>query len=1279
MPLGIREPVRMICLLVLGLALSLTPGRALWAADALQEGFVNPPDSAKPHTWWHWMNGNVTKEGITADLEAMKHVGVGGAQIFNADCGIPPGPVPFMSEQWREMTKHAVTEADRLGVELCMHNCAGWSSSGGPWNTPEHGMQIVVTSEQKVKGPSKFSGVLPQPPKKLDCYHNIAVLAFKTPEGEDVKMWAFSPKVTSSAERAGGKIMDAKGNIRVSFDAPIPREPEFVQFEFAQPFQARTLIIAGSGTRSCGGSLQVSDDGQKFRIVRPFAFSHEGSRLACEFEPVSARFYKVVFNRADTRTKKVHITEITLSPAVRIDNIDGKAAYVRMDNIQPKAGATVPPEAVVKRDAIVDLTSRMQPDGKIEWDVPEGDWTLLRLGYTPNGRSNHPAPKEGTGLECDKLSREAMDAHFAGMVQKVIDDVGPLAGKAFNNVLIDSYEVGSQNWTPRFREEFQKRRGYDLLTYLPTFTGRVVDSPEMSERFLWDLRRTIADLFAENYAGRLGELCHQHNMRLSIEPYGNGPFEDMSYGGRADIPMGEFWAGGGASGSCKLASSVGHIYGKTVIGAESFTASPENGRWTNDPYSMKALGDVIWSQGVNRFIFHRYAQQPWMDRFPGMTMGQWGTHFERTNTWWEQGAAWLKYVARSQYLLQQGLFVGDACYFCGEGAPVGLRAGKPELPKGYDFDGCNAEVILTRMSVKRYAARNATDGRIVLPDGMSYRILILPPDETMTPTLLKKIRQLVEDGATVVGPKPFRSPSLQDYPKCDDEVKSLADEVWGNCDGVKVTEHAFGEGKVICGKPMEEVFAAMGVKPDFEFAGAKKSAKVVYIHRRSAASAAPGRATADADIYFVSNQRSTYEEVECTFRVSGKVPELWNAETGTMEKAPVYEEKDGRVTIPLRFTPAGSAFVVFREKASGADHVVAVVSKTAETASQPTAKLEIRSAVYEAQDGAGSMDVTALLAGMMKDGVLSVEADNKTLGRDPASMHVKQLRVEYTLDGKPYQKIVQENATLEIPDVSAGTEVPAFELRAGADGKTEVTAWRPGVCELKTAAGKTMKAEVRDVPKPVDVAGPWELRFPPKWGAPEKVTLEKLISWTEHSEAGVRYFSGTATYVKEIEIPAEMVGQGKVLYLDLGQLKNLAQVSVNGVFADRPARPTGLNAGHAGLPIGKNIGKDLGILWKPPFLVEITDAARAGRNQLEVRITNLWPNRLIGDEQLPPDCEWNGKQLAGWPQWVLDGKPSPTGRLTFTTWKHYEKDSPLLESGLLGPVRLLGAVKVQAQ
>jgi len=1085
---------------VLTLILGLLAARGAGAPDELAQGFQNPPDAAKPHTWWHWVNDHISREGITADLEAMKRVGVGGAQIFNVDVGVPAGPVKFMSAPWREMVLHAVREADRLGLELCIHNCGGWSSSGGPWVKPEHAMQKVVTCEVQVQGPKSFSEVLPQPETRHGFYRDIAVVAFRTPQGH-----------------------------------------------------------------------------------------------------------------------------------LRIDNLRAKAAYDRADNLSPAGSPTAPPDSVVLRVGLVDLTSRLQGDGRLTWNVPAGEWTILRVGYTPTGSQNAPATPEARGLEVDKLSREAMDAFWSGMMATVLRDIGPLGAKSLNNALIDSYEVGSQNWSPRFREEFRKRRGYDLLPYLPVFAGYVVDSPEVSERFLWDLRRTIADLFAENYFGYFGELCHRHGLQFSTEPYGNGAFEDLACGGRADIPMGEFWVGGGVSGSCKLAASAAHTYGRKLVGAESFTATPEQGRWQNDPYSLKALGDLIYCLGVNRFIFHRYAHQPWLRVRPGMTMGPWGFHFERTNTWWEQGAAWLKYLARCQYLLQQGRFVADVVYFVGENAPVSMPLHEDLKERGYDYDGCNAEA-LGRLRVE--------NGRLVLPDGLSYCALVLPDSEYMTPSSLRKIRDLVQAGALVLGPKPRKSPSLANYPKSDAEVQRLAEEVWGDCNGQTVQEHRFGLGRVVWGQPLERVLWQLGVKPDLAYR--PPSARLKFIHRR----------VGNADLYFVSNQRPRVEEVEVTFRVKGKVPELWHPDTGKIEPAPLYREVNDRIAVPLRFEPAGSVFVVFRERAGKGDHLIAAKHIPAVPAKPSEApQLEIRRAIYEAIDGAGSADVTERVAGMVREGTLSLNANNTTLGGDPVPMHLKRLRVEYVLNGKPQTIVVTENEDLEISAAGGGREWPAFELTVAGNGQRELRAFEPGRYELRNNRSTTWQVEVASLPPTLEVGGPWRLQFPPHQGAPAEVTLDSLISWTEHPDPGVRYFSGSATYFKEFDLPAEMVQPGRALYLDLGQVKNLCEVRVN--------------------------GHDCGVLWKPPFRVELTGIARVGRNRLAVRVTNLWVNRLIGDEQFPDDCEWNGPALKQFPEWFLQNQPRPSRqRLTFTTWKHFSKDSPLRESGLLGPVTVRAAATV---
>ncbi|MCL5279886.1 MAG: glycosyl hydrolase family 43, partial [Planctomycetes bacterium] len=551
-----RTEIRICSVAALLLGLSCLC-QAAGALSELEKGFTSPPESARPWVYWFWLNGNITREGITADLEAMKRVGIGGVLIMEVDQGAPLGPVAFMSPQWRQLFQHVVAEAQRLGLEVNMNDDAGWNGSGGPWIKPEQSMQKVVWSETSLEGPKRFEGALPRPQAVAGYYRDITVLAFPAP-----------------------------GDFR-------------------------------------------------------------------------------------------------------IDKIRGKAAYERQW-VGPASEKKLPPEMVIDRARIVDLSTSMDEEGRLAWDVPGGKWTVLRLGHTSTGMMNAPAPASGRGWECDKLSKEGIEAQFAGMMGPLIADVGSAAGKTLVATHIDSWENGSQNWTARMREEFRQRRGYDLFPFLPVLSGRVVESLQVSERFLWDLRQTVSDLVVENYAGHMAKLAQQHGLRLSIEAYG-GPCDDMTYGGRADEPMCEFWIGGGAFETCKGMASAAHTYGKRILGAEAFTADNRE-RWLQHPGSIKALGDRAFCEGVNRFVFHRYAMQPWLSYRPGMTMGPWGLHYERTETWWEQAQPWHEYLARCQYLLRQGRFVADICYLQPEGSPQGFQNHRRG---GYDYDNCPPEVVLT--------------------------------------------------------------------------------------------------------------------------------------------------------------------------------------------------------------------------------------------------------------------------------------------------------------------------------------------------------------------------------------------------------------------------------------------------------------------------------------------------------------------------------------------------------------------------------------------------------
>jgi hypothetical protein len=1084
--------------------LSLSLAGAGLDKDPLAEGFRNPPDSARPHTWWHWMDGNATKEGITADLEAMKEAGIGGAQLFTVAQGIPKGPADYLSPLWRELTVHAVREASRLGIEICLHNCAGWSSSGGPWVKPEHGMQVVAWSQVKVLGPKRFDEALPP----IEAPQVVS----KVPYSRDIAVFALKEQGTP-------------------------------------PGPSRQLFL-------------------------------------------------------------------------------GRTGVIRLDGLLPTPG---PESSGGPPERIVDVTTRMDREGRLRWDVPEGQWTILRMGHVPTGKKNHPAPPEGEGLEVDKMSREAMDAFWAGTMATVIRDVGPLAGKTLNNALIDSYEVHGQNWTPRFREEFRKRRGYDCLPWLPVLTGRHVRSDHESRKFLWDFRRTIADLFADNYFGYFAELCQKNGMQFSVEGYGDGNFDNLQVGGLADVPMGEFWIGsGGMMETAKLAASSAHTYGRRIVGAESFTADDVRGRWLEEPFGFKALGDLAFCLGINRYIFHRYAHQPWMDKLPGMTMGPWGTHLERTQTWWTEAKEWLRYVARCQFLLQQGEFVADALYFVGESAPSDLPSRpnlKPSLPSGYDYDGCDATAFL------KLRVRN---GRVALPSGMSYRVLILPPNEFMTPRAARHVRKLVRDGAIVVGPKPSQSPSLTGYPHSGEEVRTVAQEVWGS--EPEPNGRRVGAGRVYSTWTLDKVFANHRLPPDFEFRGLSGGAKLAYIHRRIAGD----------DVYFVSNQNYRPAVVEATFRVAGRMPELWHPDSGRIEPAPVFRETNGRTTVRLNFDPAGSMFVLFRKPASGV-HLAEFGMEEEPTLREKMPEVRILKARYEAADGRGA-DVTETVRQMVKEGNYEIPASNSAFG-DPVVNVVKRLVVEFELDGKRTNKTVAENELLVLAEWPIGATGRTFELERSSAGGVWLTAWKKGRYVGKRSDSLPVAFEAEG-PLEMALAGPWRLTFPPNLGAPAEARLMRLISWSEHPDPGVRYFSGSATYVKEFFLPADMVGQGRAVRLDLGRVKHFATVRLNGT--------------------------ELSPLWKEPYAADVTQLARAGTNRLEIKVTNLWVNRLIGDEQHPPDAEWEGVRLKNWPDWVLFGKPRPVKeRVTFTTWKFWNKDSPLLESGLLGPVVVRSARKIE--
>lgn len=1319
--------------------------------SGLEDRFFRPPETAYAKTWWHWMNGNASEIGITRDLEAMKRVGVNGFQLYQVGSGIPKGPVSYGSPEHLRLIRHAIAEADRLGMEFGMHNCPGWSSSGGPWITarPEFSMQVLTWTETMVAGGQSVNLALPQPVKNRGYYRDEMVLAI--PAGTEVSPVRY---LATSGPVEEGALAGAGSGVSLS-------SKEYLQVEFAEPIDARSVVLESEAIGGASGgffgppvppdilSIEASEDGIEFRKVADFSiaasirFFGPGLPLpkTTNIPTTRARLFRIVC----PHPRKV--TRFQVSAAPRNPGWDNKAQFsgggFEMFGFGPPRPAPLPiaPDAsFVDPSKVLDITDSMNQRGELNWTAPAGKWIVFRIGHTSNGVENHPAPEGGGGLEVDKFSPEAYDYHFEQFFGKLLDALTPLAQRGMASALIDSYEVGLQNWTVKFPREFSKRRGYDLTQYMPAMFGRVVGSPEITERFLWDFRKTAAELMNENYYGRFAEDLHAHGMSAYNEPYSGGNFDEMQAGSKTDMVVGEFWPGRSPMGSeIKLCASIGHIYNRRLIGAESYTGQT---KWQNHPYMMKTYGDFAITQGLNQFVFHRFAHQPHPDVAPGMTMGPWGMHFDRTNTWFEQASGWLKgYIARCQYLLRLGTFVGDVLYFNGEDSPVqALREERlqPELPTGFDWDNIDGPAIEDRIQID--------NGRIVLPGGPSYRVLVLSKLTTMTLPLARRIRNLVQDGMVlVVNSKPQRTPGLSTYSDGDAELRSLIDEVWGNLDGAAATERAFGRGRVYWGQPLPVVMDKIGVAPDFEFTAKTADAPIHCIHRKDG----------DTDIYFVASRRREVEELVCSFRVSGRQPEFWDAVTGEITKVAAFEEVDGRICVPLRLERAGSMFVIFRSPAP-ARHVRKIVRDGESLittrpfqASSPGLYREVSDDFtisvwlkpdYEAVPpvratlaeplGTGPTDACPLTYvvfppagetlygpdhatcgfGAARDGVVVFErskdapravvtakvplagwthvaivyregtpalyVDGKQVGDSAKSGKTVHPGLGESL-GTPYYflgqatepQLIKEALTLAgiqqlvAAGLPAPEEPPALEFAGKA--RPELHFWQDGNYALKDNASRISTVHISGIGEPVEITGPWKVAFQPGRGAPPEITLPELRSLHRHEEDGVKYFSGIATYSRKLNIPAIAIANGKLIYLDLGRVEVIADVRVN--------------------------GKPAGNVWKPPYRLDITSLIRIGDNDLEIEVATLWPNRLIGDEQLPPEHEYGGGvgpgglavQASGRfvgpiksiPDWYAKGQPKPGPRIAFTTYKWYSKDDPLFESGLLGPVRLRVGVR----
>jgi hypothetical protein len=874
----------------------------------VEKGFLNPLCSARPYVWWHWINGNISKEGITRDLEAMAKQGIGGASIFNLQRQAEEGPVTYGSEKWQECISHAFAEAKRLGLELSFQNCGGWATSGGPWVTKDNAMKKLTWKKFQVKGAQKFSASLSLPGNTNDYYKDIRTMAYR------------------SDDRILENLMDS-ALVKVSCDKEIRNKKEICDgdivteaciladggnvnliFEFKYPFEASSMFIKRTWPSYNGVNvfeLSASQDNKIYKSILANRIRNDFESF--DFKPVKARFYKFTVKGGfqDTlRIPEIRFNQDIYNFLPALNELNALAGFQVRERINPKKILNERKKPV-KLNEIIDLTSNINNEGLLTWDIPEGNWTILRVGYTLTGKHNE-GPRGSTGFESDKLSADATMAYFEGMKNVFLKDREAYIGNTLKSILMDSWESHFLNWTKNFADEFEQRRGYSIYPYLLVIAGELVENDEVSYRFLWDFRRTIADLLADNHFGKMADLCHENGLRLEVEAAGaqQAQKDPINYSSRVDIPMTEFWVKNfKPNGSFMDAISSGHIYDKKRISAESFT-SPA-GDWKMSPGDLKGYGDKVFCWGINWIKFHSYTHQP-DETCPGWQMNPWGITMNRKMPWWDHVSVYFKYLQRAQYMLQQGNFKADVLLFYSEGAQTDLNMAYGNnvlsyLPKGYRFDGCDQNTILNRLKVK--------DHKLVLPDGASYRLLVLPEKLQNTPVLLTKIKELVNSGAIVYGPKPLHSPSLVNYPACDSTVRKIADEVWGEYDINGIIDHPYGKGKVLSGKPITEVLNEISI-PDFEYIAENSSDYLDFIHRE----------IGTTDSYFISNQESHPVNVTCKFRVTGKIPEFWDAETGTINKNVLFEQDKLFTSVQVRLESESSVFVVFK-KTGNRNHI----------------------------------------------------------------------------------------------------------------------------------------------------------------------------------------------------------------------------------------------------------------------------------------------------------------------------------------------------------------------
>lgn len=1084
------------------LLFALVGAMPMQAQDAQQlfQNFQSPGQPYRPRVWWHWMNGNITKDGIYKDLTWMKRSGIGGFHVFDAGLQTPTivkERLAYMSPAWKDAFHYAIALADSLGLEATIASAPGWSETGGPWVKDEDGMKKLVWREKCIKGTGKVQKtILPEGfditgPYKDYCYVNssvatvflqkkfyrdIAVLAMRIPDN-DLSMTEMNPVMTSSEvmETSNGRKMTISQleNDSISDYAVIKADANgkaWVMFDFRKPQLIRSItwsvLKVEAREENCGATLYSSDDGKTFSKVADLGYQ-AGLERTEDLAGTVARYFKVEFSSTEKNNpaSAFRLSSLKLSPVYRVNLLSDKSGYSMY-----RYGTSIktpPTTDVVAKSDVIDVTSFVK-DGVLTWKAPKGRWRIIRFGYGLTGKTNHPASPEATGLEVDKMDPVAIRDYYKNYLQTYVDaSQGMLGKRGITHLLNDSYEAGIQTWTGRMQEEFKARRGYDLLPWLPTLAGIIVGSSEETERFLFDWRTTIGDMMSEYHYDMLGDILKPYGLKRYIESHESwraNLTDGMDCKRYAEIPMSAIWMRYKQKAvivpqhesDIRESASVAHIYGQNVAAAESFTSDGfRDGAFVYSPSILKPTADAAMAAGLNLFVIHTSPHQPVDDKVPGLGLGLWGQWFDRHETWAAQAGAWTDYLARSCYLLRQGKFVADVAYYYGEDTNITARyqTRMPKFPNTYNYDFVSPSALMDVLT--------PVDGKLTTKSGMSYRVLWLDNVSMMSIKMLRRIKQLANAGIIIAGNQPQ---TLVGLDGTTEEFNSLVADIWNS-----------HRANVTTGVSIEKVLSTAGVSPDVTFSNAKANLK--YVHRR----------LSNGEIYWLSNQAASPCSFTASFNVTNKKPQLWHADSGLKEDVG-YRMEGGRTLVDLDMTAYDAVFVVFVDDA---------------------------------------------------------EASAVTL-----PVRQKELLVE--------------------------------------------------------------------------ISSPWTVKFQPHRGAPEQITLDSLASLSLSTNDGVKYFSGVATYINQFKLSKKQLKKTAPshIMLDLGEVKDLAEVKVN--------------------------GQKVGVVWHSPYQIDITPMVQSGVNTIEIAVANPWHNRMVGDAQ-------------------LGATP-----ITYYPVKYYTADEPLLSSGLIGPVKVLG-------